>query len=398
VTPTCYLHIGGYKTGTTYLQRRLIDGRAALRASGVLMPGTKGIGEHVRAGKVIMGRPDLRGQPIPAQAWYGLRDEMLVFEGHSAVYSYEELCAATREQARRMVDDLAPADVRIVITVRDLVRVIPAAWQEIMQGGQQWTWEQYVATITSRAGRAVPPGRTFWRNNDVVAVAKRWADAVGPDALTVVTVPPTGAPSDLLWNRFCAAIGADPTVVAPDLGSANESLDIASAELLRRFNVKTADSLPTHVYDREVKWFVAKDVLAGRSGPDRVQLDGAKVAWARREGQRTADGLRELGVRVEGDLAELVGSPAEPAPPAAPTSEEMLDAAIDVIAALVARLGDREAQEADRARRRRGQPAAGGPVAIAGSEPAVPPPAKVTARARKLAGRLLRESYDRTHR
>ena len=159
MAPTCYLHVGGFKTGTSYLQRRLIDGRAALRASGVLVPGQHGIGEHVRAGKVILERTDLRGRPVPDAVWHRLRDEMLAFEGHSAVFSYEAVCGATTAQARRMVEDLAPADVRIVITARDLVRVIPAAWQEVMQGGQEWAWQQFVDTITSRVGRVLPPGR-----------------------------------------------------------------------------------------------------------------------------------------------------------------------------------------------------------------------------------------------
>jgi hypothetical protein len=378
VPPTCYLHVGGYKTGTTYLQRRLIDGRAALRESGVLVPGTKGIGEHVRAGKMIMGRLDLRGQPIPERAWYALRDEMLAFDGHSAVYSYEELCAATKEQARRMVNDLGTAEVRIVLTVRDLVRVIPAAWQEVVQGGQQWTWDQFVSTIMSRAGRAIPPARTFWRNHDMVAVASRWADAVGPDRVTIVTVPPSDAPSHVLWDRFCAAVNADASVVPPDPGVDNESLDMASAELLRRLNVRAADVLPVHLYDREVKWFVAKEVLAARSGPDRVHLEGAAGAWARAQGVRMADGLRELGVRVEGDLADLVGTPVEGAPSAAASADELLDAALDVITALVTRLGERP------------RPGGAAPPVAAAPTP--------TARARKLAGRLLRESYDRTHR
>ena len=384
--PTCYLHVGGYKTGTTYLQRRLIAGRAALRASGVLVPGTKGIGEHVRAGKVIMGRPDLRGRPIPDTAWYDLRDEMLGFDGPAAVYSYEELCAATKQEARRMVDDLAPAEVRVVLTARDLVRVIPAAWQEVMQGGQQWTWEQYVDTITSKAGRAVPPGRAFWRNNDMVAVAERWAGAVGADGVTIVTVPPTGAPADLLWDRYCAAVGTDPAVFPPDVAAVNESLDIASAELLRRFNVRTADSLPTHVYDREVKWFVAKDVLAARSGTERVRLDGPRASWARAEGERTADGLRLLGVRVEGDLGDLVGTATGGPSTPAPRAEEMLDAAIDVMAALVRRLGERSVTNPE-------HPAA------AASRPALEPPRLAPAdRARRVAGRLLRDAYDRRRR
>ncbi len=282
-----------------------------------------------------------------------------------------------------MVDDLAPAEVRIVLTARDLVRVIPAAWQELMQGGQQWTWDQYVATITSPAGRAIPPGRKFWRNNDLLAVAKRWADAVGPDGVTVVTVPPPGAATSLLWNRYCAAVGADPDVVPPDRGAANESLDVASAELLRRLNLRAADSLPTHVYDREVKWFIAKEVLAARSGPDRLQLDGPRTAWAQAEGQRVAQGLHDLGVRVEGDLDELIGSGAVADSVPTPSADEMLDAALDVIAALVGRLGRRDARGAARPGQHEPEPIVA---------------ATATARARKFAGRLLRDSYDRTHR
>ena len=122
----------------------------------------------------------------------------------------------------------------------------------------------------------------------------------GPEHVIVVTVPPSGAPPDVLWNRFCAAIGADPSVVPPDVGAVNESLDVAGAELLRRLNVLAAPTLAPHVYDREVKWFVAKEVLAARSGPDRVRLDKADTAWARTEGRQLADGLRALGVRVRG--------------------------------------------------------------------------------------------------
>ena len=43
----------------------------------------------------------------------------------------------------------------------------------------------------------------FWRHHDVDAIARTWAGVVGPDRLTVVTVPPSGAAPYVLWERFC---------------------------------------------------------------------------------------------------------------------------------------------------------------------------------------------------
>jgi hypothetical protein len=402
VPPVCYVHVGGYKTGTTYVQRRLFEGRDLLRAKGVLVPGRRGgVGTHVLATRVILGRNDLKDRPVPPSAWYDLRDEMLAFDGHSAVFTTEELSAASEDQAARMVADLDGADVRIVLTTRDLVRVIPAAWQELMKGGNQWTWPQYVDTLASRLGRAVPPGKTFWRMHDWASLAARWAGVVGPDKITIVTVPPAGSSPELLWQRYCAAIDADPAVLPPDLQPKNESLDAAAAELLRRFNMRAADGLPPDVYVREIRKFLAGEVLSTRSEVEPFRLGAERNSWARAEGARIAADLARLGVRVEGDLDDLVGTPDDRPPPPTPTAEEVLDAAVLAIDALVTRLAERTATEEQREarRRRRGKtdPPPGSPDrAAAPAVASTQTPAKVLAR--RLANRLLRETYERTRR
>ena len=66
-------------------------------------------------------------------------------------------------------------------------------------------------------------GKRFWRQQSAGQIVQRWAEGVGADHVTVITVPPPGAPSELLWQRFCqvAGIAAADWVEAP---RANESL------------------------------------------------------------------------------------------------------------------------------------------------------------------------------
>nr|MBA2390515.1 hypothetical protein [Geodermatophilaceae bacterium] len=96
-----------------------------------------------------------------------LLDEVGRWTGRTTVVSVELLNVASPATAMRIVGSFAPADVHIVITARDLARVIPSSWQETIQNGLVWTWDEFVASVVSR------PGAT--------KLVRRWADVVGPD-------------------------------------------------------------------------------------------------------------------------------------------------------------------------------------------------------------------------
>lgn len=60
----------------------------------------------------------------------------------------------------------------------------------------------------------------------------------------VVTVPPRGAPPDVLWRRFASVLELDADRLDVAQSVVNSSLSAEHAELLRRINTRLADRLP----------------------------------------------------------------------------------------------------------------------------------------------------------
>lgn len=180
---TVVLHIGLMKSGTTFLQGRMNANRDALLAEqGVLFPGptwrrhSRAVTDLVSNGAAATG------------AWPGLVDEVAAHPG-TAVVSMEYLGPMAEDRIRTACSSFGDAEVRVVLTVRDLGRTVPAMWQEAVKNGRTWSWPDYVRSV-QKGGE---PGRRFWRQQDAAAVASRWAAAAGADHVHVVTVPPPGA-------------------------------------------------------------------------------------------------------------------------------------------------------------------------------------------------------------
>jgi hypothetical protein len=384
VSRAVYVHIGAYKTGTTYLQQKLLANQNGLAAQGTRFPAWRGWGDQVRAFHHVLGRADPHARKNPAEAWRRLVDAVSEWTGERSVLSYEGLSLATEDQVRRVVADLgAGGEVHVVLTARDLVRVIPAMWQEVLQGGQSWTWPQYAETVTSRLGRTVPPGRNFWRAQDLVKVLEPWSAVVPVERIHVVAVPPIGAPPGALWERFCAALGIEPGVAPAEPARINESLDPASAELMRRINVAVEGRLDQAVYDRVLKSIVAKDVLASRAESTRVALTDEQAAWARERGRAMATELQDRGYRIIGSPDDLVGGSPGENEQASP--DEVIDLAAHVIEALATRL---HSEITSGRRKRRGAE----PEGTADGQPSPEPHRTAGSRP---ASRLVRQAYER---
>src|SRR4029079_18055480 len=97
-------------------------------------------------------------------------------------------CAATPHRARP-VQGFATADVRVVITVRDLARQIPATWQETLKNRSETPYAEYLATLFETWPSARRGSGGFWAAQDVEALVRRWSAGVGVERVTVVTVP-----------------------------------------------------------------------------------------------------------------------------------------------------------------------------------------------------------------
>jgi hypothetical protein len=338
-----WLHIGTPKSGTSYVQDVLALNRERLAADGVLWPGQTWR-DQVRAVRDVLDffpndvvNPAIRGW------WDRLRGEILAWEGRAAVISMEWLVHARPDQVEKIRQSLAPHEVRVIVTARDLARGVPAQWQEQVQNWAVWTWDEYVAAVTAGDPLEHRPGQQFWTDHDLGRMLRNWSDGgVPPEHTTLVTVPGRDAAPDLLWQRFAEVIGVDPgydTKVAPS----NTSIGVPSAELLRRVNVATREAGLDWAYgDPVVKWTLAKRVLGPRRRKEYgLRLPTAHREWAERESRRLITDVAASGVRVVGDLQELMPEESAFADAPPPSAEDLLDAALDGLTGLVMALAQR---------------------------------------------------------
>lgn len=303
---TVILHIGAFKTGTSYLQAVLEAGRERLAEQGVLWPGTTWQ-DHADAARGLI---KLRRGPLAA--WDALASEIDRWPGGRALVSSEALSAADERGVAVARRTLGSHQVRIVLTTRDLGRVLPAQWQESVQNGKTWPYREYVAAVTGH-DRADPAYRHFWAKHDWGRILRTWRQVADGVELVVVTAPPPGASRDLLWLRFCEATGLPPdafdTEVAADEPlneSLNESLGAASAEVVRHVSLAVQRLSSPLQQTRAVKYTVAMGALApNRPDEPALVLPEDRQQWAQERSEALIADLASLGVRVVGDLAEL---------------------------------------------------------------------------------------------
>ena len=360
MSPKVFLHVGSPKTGTTFLQNVLWAQRSLAREQGLLLPLDR-FADHYLASLDVREISDQPHHPPEAVGmWQRMVEQSLEFDG-AVLISHELFAAATAEQARRAVASFgAGAEVHVVLTARDLVRQITAEWQEHVKHRSSTSFAEFVHDLRADADR----DSWFWRVQSFSGVLERWAGELPPERVHVVTVPPSGTASSVLWDRFATLLGLTPSVFDLDLGRSNSSLSVTGAELLRRVNVELGDRLPLPgPYPAVVKNVLAHRVLAERPGP-RLVLAADDIAFAREESLAIVDRLEVLGFDVVGDLTELVPDAAPEAPTAeeayAPrSSEDLLQESVGALADLLVIMSRRMAAErnaADLARAARERP------------------------------------------
>lgn len=346
MTERVYVHVGPFKTGTTYVQGLLTNNAERLAEAGVLFP--RGSWKtQARGVRDLMGKPDVpsTGRSVEGE-WQRVVDEVHAWGGPTAVLSNETISKAGPREVKRVLRSLRGLEVHLVYTARDLSRVIPAMWQTGLRSRQDYTWEEYVGAVRDpRTGG--PWGERFWQSQDAPDVLGRWSRHLPVEQVHVVTVPRPGSPPELLWQRFCTVPGVDPSGHDLEVERSNVSLGTAEAELLRRVNAAArAAGVGNQPW---LKWIrqIATRVL--EPAPDKLPftLPEEDFGWVHERSLGIVDGLRRGGFPVVGDLDELVPVPPDSGtgrhPTAAPEAAT-LDAAVDAVVLLVAELGEREQQ------------------------------------------------------
>ncbi len=313
-TRRVFLHIGAIKTGTTYIQTVLRENRERLIEEGVLFPGrrwrsqVRAVEDVLRLGKTRDGRP----VPTP-RPWPRLVEEIRSFGGDTAVVSMEWLSYARPAQVRSIVASLAPAEVRVVLTLRDATATVPAAWQTGVHNGSTVSWPRFARGVRaaprfpSTSARYAPlvGTRALGRTQDARFILRSWAGQLGAERVDVLTVPAEGEPPQLLWARFASAIGVPPELCRPPESPANTSLGLASTELLRLVNAHVKH-LPKVDYETTLKEQLALRILSQRrSCEPSLELDRPTNRAALQWNQLTRRAVAASGCTVVGDLADL---------------------------------------------------------------------------------------------
>jgi hypothetical protein len=221
------------------------------------------------------------------------------------VMSHELLSLCTPKQAERALADLDGLDLHLVYTARDLGRQVPSEWQERVKNGSTKSFGDFEQGISERMSSDDADG-TFWRAQDAVDVLHRWGGGIAPDHVHVVVAPPRGAPPELLWERFGAAVGFDGQAITADAGSrSNQTLGSAQAELLRRINEQLGDRVPQPHYAKLVKRQFSQGTLTRQKSPP-ARCSPALLQQLHDFSLTQNQELRNRGYQVHGDLAELV--------------------------------------------------------------------------------------------
>jgi hypothetical protein len=330
VSRRVFVHIGLPKTGTSYLQSVMWPQREALRERGLLVPGREKR-DHLLSSMIVRDDPNIahRG-PGAAEAWDVVRREIAAHHG-DALVSHEFFCAAGAEQARRMVADLEPAEVHVVVTAREPLGLFTSSWQESLKNLGTTPLEDYGRTVSED-----PRDVWDWRALDLGLVLDRWSPAVPEERLHIVVAPGADKPREELWRRFAGVLGFDPDAVPHEASFTNQTMGVVEAETLRRLNPHLRAFRGAFDRGRWVRSFLADERLVSRGG-ERYWPGEDQIADARARGARAVERIRASSYDVVGDVDALL-VPDELPPrrhPSSVTDAEVAEVAVSLVARLL---------------------------------------------------------------
>ncbi len=348
------LHVGAPKTGTSFVQDLLFSERRALASRGILYPANR-FDAHFLAALDLMQLPWGGIEREAIGAWDRLAKEARAWSG-TVVISHEILATASRVHVARALESLG-GDVHVVYSARDLVRQIPAEWQENVKHRRRTTYAEFLADLQEPA-RSSEVAQWFWGVQEIPDVLDRWGSTLPKENVHLVTVPPAGAPRDLLWQRFAGVLDLDPHAYAREEGKTNASLGVAEVAVVRLLNEAIHDVVHNHNYRPLVREnLVHQNLSADRRSP-ALSVPPEVWTWADQLSRSWVAELEQRGYDVAGDLDDLLPREALPfTDPDDPGAEALADAALRALAAMTieaARTRDEQAhlhQEIERLHR-----------------------------------------------
>jgi len=359
MTKRVILHVGTPKTGTSYLQDVLFRNKRTLADHGILYAADR-FDAHFLAALDLMRLPWGGLEREALGAWDRLAGQVRGWHGGTAIISHEILAAASRSQVGKALTSLGhdpghregrrgrgQVEVHLVLSVRDLVRQIPAEWQENVKHRSAMSYARFLARITDPE-RNSRIASWFWSVQEIPEILERWGADLPPERIHLVTVPLPGGAPDLLWKRFSQAFGLEGIDLALEDERVNPSLGVPETALIRRINRSANRVLPPADYRPLVRELLAHQTLSRRVLSPRLALPPEHFAWVQEREAAFVAAIEQRGYDVVGDLHDLRGN-ATVHPyvdPDRPRERDVAGAAVDAIKALLLESARMRAEEA----------------------------------------------------
>ena len=330
-----FLHVGLAKTGTTSVQAALEQSQERYAGHGLCLPGGRHR-THRRAAYDLVGRR-IEGDEDPlAGSFRRLVEAVDACTAPRAVVSEELLALARPRHVQRLGRALGHHELELVVGVRDLGRTLLSSWQQEVVNAQTFGWRSFADAVRDPEQGSVRAGVAFWLRHDVLRVLDTWEQLVPRARVHLVTVPPAGAPGQLLLDRFASVVGVPAGVLRLDDPLRNTSLGAVELEVVRRLNTRLG-GLPRRQYLAVVQRGMRPGLE--RPGSRRLTLPPEDLGWVAERGAEVVEQLQARGYQVHGDLADLRTSAALTTGADARriddvTDEELLAASEDALAAL----------------------------------------------------------------
>ena len=332
------LHIGVHKTGTTAIQAAFADARPELRAQGIVYPG-KLQAQH-RAALAMLGRPwgwNTRGGAVMDKSHFPKLAKRTRQATGRVVISSEFFCEADEPTAEEIVQQLGGDRVQVVVTLRNLGRLLPSSWQQYLKYGLTTPYEKWLRNVFDNPGGSTATP-TFWKRHDHGAVISRWAQAAGAEHVTVMVLEDVDLSAQ--YVAFAQMLGIDPTILTSRMDpTSNRSMTAAEAELLVRLNKQVKKQSLWEDYVRFVRRGVALGMVEGRQpAPAEARLytpDWALDAAAE-HGAKAVEVIRSSGVTVLGHLDSLGVRVGSSTPPSETEAQSIpIDAAVQAVMTVI---------------------------------------------------------------
>lgn len=306
------LHIGPQKTGSTAIQATLHEARADLRRHGVVYPGKRARPSRAAAAGLGLSRP--RGAaPARPQAWDRLLKEVAAARDLRVCISHEAFGRADDGRIDEIVAELGGERPHVLAVARRYDSYLPSQWQQRVKAQELRSYEEWLRLVLGENDGSYG-WRNVWVPHHTVSLVQRWAARVGPDNVTLL-IADDGDRSQLS-RLFEGLLGLRPGMLKPLPRVANRSLSYHETELVRQLTQRLSEQ---GVSDAEYRSLIHNGVirhLVRSPFPEGDPRIPALPHWAMERvvelSDRRIEGLRDLDIRIVGDLELLRVDPGQP--------------------------------------------------------------------------------------